>query len=274
MRTLAVLLAATLLSGCSSTVMMEPGIYVSPYLALYQLRGNTKMQSEGTIPSEIVNNPRQPLRSFGQDRYREDVGLRADIGDGFGGIRAEYYRLDMDTSRQGELQHDWGRLLAGDMVSIYAEMDEVRLGYLEPLLDYQTEYRDEELRLQFAAGGVFATRQMSLEGRQAVPGSRVQELDLDGDVIYAAVRGRATWQQLQLDVDIAVAPEGFVIGGDIEDFSQDIEARLSYRLPQRDISFFAGVRYSEFSASGIANGFRFDNDMKIDGFQLGLTVTF
>ena len=73
MRTLAVLLAATLLSGCSSTVMMEPGIYVSPYLALYQLRGNTKMQSEGTIPSEIVNNPRLCYNLFHPVDYEKCV---------------------------------------------------------------------------------------------------------------------------------------------------------------------------------------------------------
>ncbi|MFT4513895.1 MAG: hypothetical protein ACI89X_002264 [Planctomycetota bacterium] len=274
MRTLVVLLAATLFSGCSSTVLAEPAIHVSPYLALYQLRGKTKMQSVGAMPSEIVSNPQQKLRSFGQDRHREDVGLRADIGDGFGGIRAEYYRLDMDTARTGELEYDWGSLLQGDMVSIYAEMDEVRIGYLEPFADIRTEYRNEELRLQFAAGGVFSTRSMTLHGREATPGTRAQDLTITGDVVYLAARARATWKQFVFDLDYAGAPEELVISGDMEDFSQDIEARLSYRLPQRDISFFAGMRYSTISASGDANGFRYDNEMAIDGFQLGITVTF
>lgn len=274
MRTLVVLLAATLFSGCTSTVLAEPAIYVSPYLALYQLRGKTKMQSAGVNPSELVNNPQQKMRSFGQDRHREDVGIRADIGDGFGGIRAEYYRLDMDTARNGELQADWGRLLEGDMVSIYAEMDEVRVGYLEPFADIRTEYRNEELRLQFAAGGIFATRSMTLSGRQEAPDTRAQNLTIAGDVVYLAARARATWKQFVFDLDYAGAPEEFVISGDMEDFSQDIEARLSYRLPQRDISFFAGMRYSAISASGDANGFRYDNAMTIDGFQFGITVTF
>jgi len=270
MRTLVLVLAATLFSGCTSTVLMEPAIHVSPYLALYQLRGNTKMQSE----EPVVDNPQQELRSFGQDRHREDVGLRADIGDGFGGIRAEYYRLDMDTSRTGELQHDWGRLLQGDMVSIYAEMDELRVGYLEPLADIRTEYRNEELRIQFASGGVFATRSMTLNGREETPGTRSQDLEMDGDVLYLAARARATWMQFAFDLDYAIAPEELVLSGDIEDFSQDIEARLSYQLPQRDISFFAGMRYSTISASGDANGFKYSNEMTIDGFQLGFTVTF
>lgn len=273
MRTLVVLLAATLFSSCTSTVLADPAFYVSPYLALYQLGGTTKMQSEGAAPPDIVDNPQQKLRSFGQDRHREDVGLRADIGDGFGGIRAEYYRLDMDSSRQGELEADWGQLLKDDLVSIYAEMDEVRLGYLEPFADIRTEYRNEELRLQFAGGGIFATRSMTLHGQDST-GERAQDLTIAGDVVYLAARARATWKQFAFDLDYAAAPEEFVLSGDVEDFSQDIEARLSYRLPQRDISFFAGLRYSTISASGDANGFRYDNEMTIDGFQLGFTVTF
>ncbi len=272
MRTLVVLLAATLFSGCTSAVMAEPTIHVSPYLALYQLRGKTKMQSAGTTPGQLANNPQQELRQFGQDRHREDVGLRADIGDGFGGIRAEYYHLDMNTARTGQLDYDWGRLLAGDLVSIDAEMNELRIGYVEPFADIRTEYRDEELRLQFAAGGVFATRSMTLRGRAT--GTRTQDLTIESDVLYLAARARVSWMEFALDLDYAAAPEGLVLAGDMEDFSQDIEARLSYRLPQRDISFFTGVRYSTISASGDANGFRYDNEMAIDGFQLGVSVTF
>src|SRR5690606_37863130 len=131
-------------------------------------------------PGALQGNPHQKLRSFGQDRHREDVGLRANIGDGFGGIRADYYRLDMDTARTGELAQDWGQLLAGDRASIYAEMDELRVGYLEPLADLRTEYRDEELRIQLAAGGIFATRSMTLHGRED-SNTRTQNLTIEGD---------------------------------------------------------------------------------------------
>jgi len=273
MRQLAVLVAAATFGGCTSTVLTEPVIHVSPYLAIYQLRGDTKMQSQGALPSDIVNNPRQPMRTFGQDRYREDVGVRVDIGDGFGGMRAEYYKLDMNTSRSNELQADWGRLLAGDFASIYAEMDELRIGYVEPLVDVRTKYREEDLRLRFGAGGVFATREMDMRGREST-NTRTQNLQFDGDVLYLALRARASWMDFSLDLDYAIAPEAFVIGGDMEDLSQDFEARLSYQLPQRDIRLFGGVRYSEISASGIANGFRFDNNLVIDGFQFGVQVTF
>ena len=273
MRQTGALLTAALLSGCTSTVLTEPIVHVSPYLALYQLRGDTKMQSQGTLPSDLQNNPRQPLRRFGQDRFREDVGVRVDIGDGFGGLRGEYYKLDMNTSRSNELQADWGQLQAGDFASIYAEMDELRIGYVEPFADIRTDYRDEELRLQFGAGAVFATREMDMRGRETT-NTRNQNLKFDGDVVYVAVRARATWKDFALDLDYAIAPEAFVVAGDMEDVSQDFEARLSYQLPQRDIKLFGGVRYSEFSASGIANGFRYDNDLVLDGFQFGLLVTF
>lgn len=275
MQKLVAILALTLLSGCMSTVLAKPTIHVSPYLAVYQLRGKSKMQSEvdPTNPGALRNNPSQDMRSFGQDRHRDDVGLRADIGDGFAGIRADYYRLDMNTSRSGQLEDDWGRLLEGDFVSMYAEMDEFRIGYVEPLADFHTTYRDEDLHFQFAAGGVFASRSMTLRGKDNTK-TRSQNLTIDGDVIYLAARARANWMQFSLDIDYAAAPEVFVLSGDVEDFSQDLEARLSYQLPQRDMSLFAGVRYSVFNASGDANGFRYENDMIIDGFQLGVAVTF
>jgi hypothetical protein len=272
MRTLVVLLAATFLSGCMSTVLAEPAIHASPYLAVYQLRGKTKMESFDPMGA-VQNNAYQNMRAFGQDRFREDVGIRADIGDGFGGIRVDYYQLDMDTSRNGELTSDWGDLLDTDKVSLYANMDELRIGYVEPFADFRTEYRDEELRFQFAVGGVFTYRQMTLKARDETF-TRAQNFELAGDTIGGAVRARISWKAFSLDLDYAGAPAFLVLSGDIEGLSQDIEARLSYRLPQRDISFFAGLRYTEFSGKGMAGSFQYDSDMVIDGMQFGVKVTF
>ena len=58
--------------------------------------------------------------------------------------------------------------------------------------------------------------------------------------LQGAVRARAAWQNLSLDLDYAVAPEDLVLGGDIEGLSQDFEAMVSYELPQRDVRVFAG----------------------------------
>ncbi|MGC6487083.1 MAG: hypothetical protein ACON4Z_05530 [Planctomycetota bacterium] len=273
MRSLTALFAVAL-TGCTSTVLTEPVVHVSPYLALYRLRGDTRMQSEQPPGSgTIADNGALPLRAFGHDRTREDVGLRVDIGDGFGGLRADYYRLDMNTARSGLLTEDWGDLLVNDLASIRAEMDELRLGYVEPLADTTVAWRGEDLRLRVGAGGVFATRQMKMRGREST-NVATQNLEFSGDQVYAAVRAQATWQDITLDLDYAVSPESFVIGGDVEDVSQDFEARVSYQLPQRDIRFFAGFRYSELAASGDAGPYRFENDLVIDGVQLGVLVTF
>lgn len=275
MRTLVVLLAATLLSGCTSTVLAEPVVHVSPYMALYQLRGKTSIESfqDPMTPGPVQSNSTQLLRQFGQDRHREDVGLRIDVGDGFGGIRGDYYRLDMGTSRSGELTEDWGRLLAGDRANIYAEMDDFRLGYIEPLAEMRTEYRDEELRLQFGAGATVVSRNMTLQAREESY-TRAQDLEISGNMLYLAMRARATWKEFSVDLDYAVAPEQLVLSGDVDGLSQDLEARLTYRLPQRDLSFFAGVRYSVYSASGTTGPFQYDADLTIDGLQLGVTVSF
>ena len=275
MRTFVVLLAVALLSGCSSTVLAEPDIHVAPYLAVYQLRGKSKMQSfvDPVAMAAVKDNSYQEMRTFGQDKYREDVGLRTDIGDGFGGIRADYYRLDMNTSGSGELTNDWGNLLEADVVSMYASMDELRIGYVEPIIDYRTDYRDEELRIQFGAGGNFTYRQMKMRTRDETY-TRSQNLEIGGDTLGAAVRARISWMALSLDVDYLISPEDLVLSGDISGLSQDIETRLSYRLPQRDIRMFAGLRYSEFSAAGTTGPYAYDTDLIIDGMQFGFSVTF
>ncbi len=272
MRRLVVLLAVAG-TGCTSTVLTEPVLHASPYLALYRLRGDTQMQSEDPGTGGVQDNAAQPLRNFGHERHREDVGLRLDLGDGFSGLRADYYKLDMNTARSGELTADWGQLLQGDFASVRAAMDELRLGYAHPLLDVAMDYRDDELRLQLAAGGVFATRSMTMRGREDTM-QRFQNLDFKGDIAYAAVRARASWQDFALDLEYAIAPEDFILSGDFEDDSQDFEARFHYQLPQRDILVFAGWRYSEFTSTGTADGYQFENDLVLDGFQLGVLVTF
>ena len=65
-----------------------------------------------------------------------------------------------------------------------------------------------------------------------------------------------------------------MLSGDIKGVSQDLETRLSYRLPQRDIQLFAGLRYSEFSGRGKSGSFEYESDLIIDGMQFGFSVTF
>ena len=271
MRLTAAAFVATLsLTACSSTTI-EPRILVSPYLAMYQVRGDVSMQSEPT-PGVLQDNPAQRMEDFGQGHYREDIGVRTDIGDGFGGARIEYYKLDQGTAASGVLTSDWGRLLAGDVVSMDVEMDELRIGYLEPFAKLETNWRDHPLTLRLAAGGVLAYRDIDLRAR-SVDGLRTQNAEIEGDVFYPAVRVRVSWRDASIDVDYAVSPD-LVLDGDFEGVLQDVEARLSYSLPMRDVTFFGGYRYSTLPGEGKANGFAYDADLIVDGFQLGVTVTF
>lgn len=273
MRRTFVLFATGLCSGCTSTVLAEPSILVSPYLAVYQLRGKTSMQSPGANPGDPPqDNALQRMQTFGQDRHREDIGVRGDLGDGFAGIRLDYYRLDMGTTRSGVLGADWGLLPAGEAAQIRAQMDELRVGWVEPVLDVRTEWRDRPLRLRLGAGGVYAYRSMDLQGRTP-DGMIGQNASIGGDVAYGALRARAEWRDFAIDLEYAVSP-GLVLSGDYRDTLQDFEARASYRLPQRDIRFFAGMRYSTLPAKGRQGDFRYEADLVIDGFQFGVTVTF
>ena len=261
------------LCSCTSLSMAEPQIHVSPYLAIYQLRGKASVQSESAPGQPPQDNPPQTMRTFGQDHHREDVGVRVDIGDGFAGFRVDYYRLDMGTADTGLLGADWGRLQSGDVVRMTADMDELRIGYAEQLLKVETEYREQPLVFRLAAGGVFAQRSLTLRA-STDDGARQQRVEIEGDVLYPAVRARLSWRAVALDVEYEVAPDELVLGGDWDGLQQDVEARLSYRLPQRDVTIFGGYRYTEFPAVGDANGFRYDADLRLDGFQLGVVLTF
>jgi hypothetical protein len=264
--------AAALLAACSTTTLAEPRILVSPYLTLYQLRGDIGMQSQPLAGNPLQDNAAQSLRSFGQDHHREDVGVRVDVGDGFAGLRADYHRLDMNTSKGGALGADWGRLLAGDVVRMRAEMDELRVGYLEPFATVRSTWREQPLTFRLAAGGVFTHRAMELRARTE-DGVRTQNVEIDGDALSAAARFRAGWRDWAFDVDYAISPE-LVLGGDLDGVLQDLELRLQYTLPLHDVTFFGGYRLSTFEADGDANGFRYGADLTIDGFQFGLSVTF
>lgn len=271
MRALVAPLAAFLLAGCSSTTFAEPRILVSPYLAAYQLRGSVGMQSQPTVGTFQDNAP-QTMRTFGQDHHREDFGIRADIGDGFAGARLDYYKLDMGTSKTGVLGADWGRLLANDTVRMAAEMDEVRIGYLDSIGTMRATLRDRPLTLRFAAGGVLSHRSLALKARTA-DGARSQNAEIEGDALFLATRFRAQWRDWSFDTDYAISPQ-LVLGGDFENVMQDLELRVAYAVPMHDVTFFGGYRFSAFEAKGRADVYDYRADLQIDGFQVGVSVSF
>jgi hypothetical protein len=263
-------IAACVFTGCTST-FAKPLILVSPYLAVYRFRGDLGMQSPAP-GGGLEDNARQPLRTFGQDHFREDVGVRADIGDGFGGVRFDYYRLDQGTARSGVLGDDWGTLQSGDPVQMRVAMDELRVGWLEPFLRVRTEWRDQPLTLRLAAGGVLSHRDLALKAR-TLDGSRTQNANIDGETIAAAIRFRASWRDFGFELDYALSPDD-ILGGDFVGLQQDGEAKLTWTMPLHDVTFFAGYRYSDIEVGGSDSGFRYAGDLVLDGFQFGVGLTF
>lgn len=272
MRSLVVLPFVALLGACTSIVFAEPRILVSPYLAIYQLRGEVGVQSAPTAGAPNQDNAPQTMRTLGQDHHREDVGVRVDVGDGFGGVRFDYYKLDMGTARVGELGADWGNLLATDPVQLKAKMDELRISYLEPLGTLRTTWRERPLTLRAAIGGMFQYRNMRLDAKTEA-GDRTQKVQIEGDIVGFSGRLRAAWQDFAFDADYSVSPE-FELSGDLEGLMQDLELRASWNMALHDVTFFGGYRLSTFAAKGFAGTFAYDADLIIDGFQFGVTVTF
>jgi hypothetical protein len=259
------------LAACSSVVFADPQIQASPYYAIYQLRGDMTIQTNPGAGLPPQDNPEQPLRTFGQDHHGDDVGFRADIGDGFSGFRIDYYRFDENTTRHGVLDADWGNLLAGDVVRMDATMDEVRVGYVLPIGRIETTWRERPLTFQFAGGAVLAHRMIDLHARTE-DGARRQNVKIeDAGVVYPAARARAAWREFALDAEYAISPE-LNFGGDFDHVLQDLEIRASYTLPMRELTVFAGYRYSELPASGIESGLEFDADLRLDGFEFGVTL--
>jgi hypothetical protein len=267
----ALLLAAALLLPACNTfpVMAEPRIQISPYLAEYRLGGDIAMQNDpGTGPED---NAPQSLGTFGLDHYKDDVGIRADVGDGFAGLRLDYYRLDQNTSRVGALTDDFGALLTSDVVRMTAKMDEWRLSWTENVWREHFSYRDQPVDVRLALGGVWALRRLDMD-MQTDDGLRRQSVDHDGDAFYAAMRFRAGMGSVAVDVEYAICPE--LQTGDWTDVMHDLEARLSYSVPFQDVTLFAGYRYSTLNAEGTEDGLAFDSELTIDGFQFGVVVSF
>jgi hypothetical protein len=262
--------AALWLCGCDTfPVMAEPRIHVSPYLAEYRLGGDIALQNDpGTGPQD---NAPQSLSTFGLDHYKDDIGVRVDIGDGFAGLRLDYYRLDQNTTRANALTDDFGALLAGDVVRMSADMDEWRLSWTDTVWRQEFDYRGEPVDVRLALGLVYAHRRLDLDA-VTIDGVRQQKLNHDGDAFYPAVRLRAGMGSVAVDLEYAISPE--LQTGDWTGVLHDVEARLAYTVPFQDVTLFAGYRFSTLEAEGSEGGLAFDSDLTIDGFQFGVVVGF
>lgn len=263
--------AVVLLSSACTATFADPKLYLSPYYAVYRLRGDATVQTDPGGGAPRQNNPRQPLSTFGVGSHENDVGLRAEVGDGFGGIRADYYRMTMNTMRRGVLAEDFGQMQQGDFALMSSVMDELRLSWIEPVWSATTQWREEDMTFHVGAGAQATYRDLTLHARTP-DDARRQSVPISGETAAAAARFRVEWQRIAVDCDYAISPH-LSLGGDFGGLQQDFELRGSYHVPLRDMTFFAAYRWSDFGGDGSADGLGYAADFKLDGFQLGLTVT-
>src|SRR5262249_2623543 len=129
------------------------------------------------------------------------------------------------------------------------------------------------LDFKLAAGGVLAHRDLGMH-MHTVDNVRRQDVRVsDEGVVYPAVRFRATWQSVSLDLEYAISPN-LTFGGEFDGVLQDFETRFTYRVPMQDVGIFAGYRYSTLPIEGHEGALAFDGNLRIDGLQLGVVVSF
>lgn len=272
MRHLLLLGSSLALAACESfPVPTDPRVHVSPYYAHYRLRGDASMQSNpGTGP---VDNDPLSLDALGQGHYADDIGVRADVGDGFSGIRVDYYQMEIGPRGSTTLGEGFGAIPAGANAQAQPKMEEWRLSLTQEVYATKMRWRQEAVDMRFGLGGTWANRSMDLDVRGSdTSGGYEQKIDFGGDVFFGAARFRATLGQVSLDVEYALSPD--LQTGEWDDVAQDFETRLSYAVPFQDVTVFAGWRYATLDGSGSAGGLGYDADMTLDGYQFGVTVTF
>ena len=267
--TLALLLAAS----CSSTTFAEPRFQLSPYVAVHRLTGDASAATPGSGGGgAATNNAAQPLSAFGQGDRDQDLCYRFDVGDGFAGVRVDWYRLGIAGDPGSPLDDGYGAYAAGDEASMRAAMDEWRLGYVETFATKRTKLWDRPLALHAGAGGVFASRDLSLTARRSGDGL-VERSSFDGENLYAALRLGARWQGVSLDAEYALCPD-VAVAGDVDGWLHDLELRAAWAMPYVDVTLFAGWRLATLEAATTSAGARRTADLQLDGWLLGVSVSF
>lgn len=259
---------ALLAAACTST-FVEPRFQLSPYVAAHRLRGDAGAATPGAGGAPATANAPQPLSRFGQGERDDDLCWRFDVGDGFAGVRVDWYRLGLAGDDGSALDDGYGAFAAGDVATMRARMEEFRVGYVESLATTRTDLLGRPLTLRAGAGAVLASRDLSLTAARATDGAG-ERSSFDGENLYAALRLGARWRDLALDAEYAFSPD-VAIGGDVDGLLHDLELRAAWTLPYYDVTLFAGWRLATIEAS--AAGGR-TADLTLDGWLLGVSVSF
>jgi len=266
------LISALSLAGCSAVPGLEdPTITFVPAVVLLDIEGNSSMQSPGGATP--ANNGAVNLRDLGVGSRSSELGGHVRVGDGFSGLDVMFLNIDNNSARAGTATDDWGNLRSGDLVNARVEGNEYRLRYIAQTHDYTFETDREEIGVRFGGGGVLAHRDLKFQHR-TTNGARTQAATpRDNGVLYLAGRGQVTYGLYGLAADLAVSPY-LNLGGDFEGMMWDLEVMATYTLEDQDLTAYLGWRRSDLSASGSDSGFAYDLDLTMDGYFLGLELTF
>ncbi len=246
----------------------EPKVSLVPQYSVLKVEGDTAMQSNS--PGGPTNNPEQSLDNFGMGSFDEDIGGMVRVGDGFSGLDLGYLRLDNSDTRTGQLTANWGNLLAGDTVNSRLEGDELRLRYMGQVIDYENE---SSFLADLGFGGVLAHRQLTFR-TTAQNAARTQNVSMsDNGVFYIATRARIGYYGFALTGDYAISPK-MNFGGDFDGTLQDAELTLSYTFTDQNVTLAAGYRWEDLPAEGNEGGLDWKMDLRIQGYVLGIEVTF
>jgi hypothetical protein len=265
----ALLPTVALLAAACTTTFAEPRYQLSPYVAVHRLRGDAGAATPGVGGGPATANAPQPLSRFGQGDRGDDLSWRFDVGDGFAGVRVDWYRLDLDGDGGSPLDGGYGAFAAGETATLRARMEEFRVGYVDTVATTRIDLQGRPLTLRAGAGGVFASRDLSLTARRTTDGAN-ERSSFDGENLYAAVRLGARWRDFALDAEYALSPD-LALGGDVDGVLHDVELRAAWTLPYYDVTLFAGWRLATIDAS--TSGGR-SADLTLDGWLLGVAVSF
>lgn len=235
----------------------------------WQVRGQAawfRPQPSGHV---ALASSARPNRSQGRDNDVEDalgiddpadaVVLRAEA-------RADRWRLraggtTFDDGGGGTLQRPFGDLPAGDPVR-----SEIGFDHVDLLLDYGV-LQDEHARLGLGLAASYVGVDVSVRDRI----SSVREaVRTDAVVPMPTASGELTWGPATLAGSIG----GW--GGDLGDASGtwlDAETTLSLR-PDPHFEVFGGYRWFRSSADGRADDRRFQGEITMSGFLVGIVVKF
>lgn len=263
---------ALLTAACSTTTFAEPRYQLSPYVAVHRLKGDASTATPGIGGAPATGNADVPVSAFGQGERDDDLCWRFDVGDGFAGVRVDWYRLGIQGDDGRTLAGGYGAFTAGDVAPMRAKMDEFRVGYVESFAHRRLDLWGRPLTLRAGAGGVFASRDLSLTAVRTGDGA-VERSSFDGENLYAALRLGARWQDVALDVEYALSPD-VAVAGDVDGLLHDLELRAAWTIPYQDVTLFAGWRFATLSAATDADGLRRTADLTLDGILLGVSVSF